>query len=160
MRDVYLLPGILSIFEGIITLKNISFPHTILAITSFLFQTPHASPTFLFTSLPILIHLAHTQHPFRFLLTAIPSLGIPLTANGLLTSWNLLPSPGQVIGGQTILSTVIAGMCALAVLLHRLSVGWGGFKEGNWDTTMAFGLIWAGAWLAFSWMSPLGRYVN
>lgn len=154
------LPGIYSAFEGIITLKNISFPHTILAITSFLFQTPHASPTFIFTSLPILIHLAESQPTGRFLLTSILPLIGTLTTGGLSTSWNLISSKGQVITGQTALSACIGVVCGLAVMLHRLTISRGGMKEGSWDTTIGFGLIWAGFWLIFSWISSFGRYVS
>lgn len=158
-RSLHQVPG-LSILEGITTLKNPAFPHILLAITTILFQTPHAAPTFVFTSLPILIHLAESQFTWGFAKRTLGPLTGYLTVDSFTTTRDLLASTGQVLFGQSALSAGIALTSWLAVLLHRQAIRGGALLEGNWDTTLAFGLLWAGAWLAFSWISPFGRYVG
>jgi hypothetical protein len=84
-----------------------SFPHVILAITAFLFQTLHASPTFVFTSLAILIHLAANSSFRQYMAKAISPLILAPNGGSLPTSWNLVSSTAQVFTGQTLLSTFI-----------------------------------------------------
>lgn len=158
LRNLHQVPG-LSVLEGITTIKTPAFPHIVLAITTILFQTPHAAPTFVFTSLPILIHLAETQSTWDFTKTTLGPLICYLTADSYTTTRGLLASKGQVLFGQLALSTGLAFTSWLAVVAHRQAIRGGALSEGNWDTTLAFGLLWAMAWLVFSWISPFGRYV-
>ena len=149
-----------NLYEGIFTLKNYSLPHVLLALTGFLFQSPKTSPTFYFTSLPILIHLAATSTVPEYVAKAIVPLISATTGSSLFTSWNLVSSAAQVIAGQTALSACVGLMAGMAVLVHRLAIRFGGLEEGSWDTTLVFGLIWAAAWLVFTWASPFGRFVS
>lgn len=159
LRNIRNIPG-LSAFEGVFTIKNLSFPHVILAITSFLFQRPHASPVFVFTSLPTLIYLAESQTPWQFFTASAISPIPALDAGGLLTSWNITAKASEVLVGQTLLSGFVGMMTILAVLLHRMVIQHGLLQEGSWDTILVFGLVWAAALLTLTSCSPLGRFVS
>lgn len=150
----------LSVLEGLLTLENPALPNILLVIITCLFQTPHSSPLFVFTSLPLLIHLAESQFTTDLFTKTLISFasGTGATIGG--TTWGLLPNFGEKLLGTAVMSTLISFASVSAVSLHRQVLRARLLKEGNWDAIVFFGLLWAGVWALFSHISPFGRFVS
>jgi hypothetical protein len=151
----------LNVFEGFAYRAIPSFPHILIAVTTFLFQTPNASPMFVFTALPILINTCYRQTPsWTAGLRRVIWIAVALFAYSIGTSWGLLRQHGDVFMAQTAFSSAVSVMTLAPVLAHRFLTGKGVIRPDGWEVGIAFGLLWAAGWAVFAWLSPFGRYVS
>src|SRR6478735_8830676 len=109
-------PRGLRIVEGLYYWLCASSPYeALLGIASVLFFTPNASPTFIFTSLPVLLHLSRELSTTSFLLQAGSVLAMSRTLNSMTTVLPLLENKAEVIAGQSLLSLFQSAAAVLPV---------------------------------------------
>jgi hypothetical protein len=153
-------PRGLRIIEGLFTWLWASSPYeALLGITSVLFFSPNASPTFIFTSLPVLLRLSRDLSTTAYLLRAGSVLAMSRTLNSMTTVLPLLENKAEVIAGQSLLSLGQSATAVLPAWGHQEIVRWRGMEEG-WETVLLFGLLWSVAWEVWGALSPFGSYVS
>lgn len=136
------------------------------ALTSAFTLTPESSLFFAPLTLPFVLHKSEdvdgvSDHPTSSMHLKKKALLMALgsTLGSLFKTWGILPSIVENVGSQAIISTCSAGYIALIVWIHRKVVKVFG-AEDDWTSSWLFGLIWAGMWLVWTKLSPLGRHVS
>ncbi|WWD18410.1 hypothetical protein CI109_102860 [Kwoniella shandongensis] len=129
-----------------------------LFLSALLFLTPQPSFFITFSTIPLLVYLLTNDELWNVVLLILPTVTVANTIASLPTTWNLLPSLGQIILLQLVFSTSICTAIVGTDIAQRYMVRKGYVDGDSWQAAPTFGLIWSSTWCVWEQLSPFGRY--